>query len=73
MKRKTLVKAALGILYGFILWLAVGPYVIGLGQTDETLNAEGYRSFISLKSWLGILATMIGVGVFFWGIGQLFK
>jgi hypothetical protein len=73
MKRKVLAKATFGILCGLILWLVVGTYVIASGQPDETLNEQGYRSFVSLKSWLGIAATMSGVAVFFWGIGELFK
>ncbi len=71
MKRKVLLKSLVFILCGFTLWLLVAPYVLGLGSFDETVNAEGYRSFVSLKSWLGILVTMVGVVTVLWGISLL--
>jgi hypothetical protein len=72
MRKKTLAKAVALILCGFTLWLLVAPYVLGLGSLDETVNAEGYRSFVSWKSWLGILLTMLGVVTVLFGTSLLF-
>lgn len=72
MKRKVLLKAVILIVCGFILWSLVAPYVMALGSLDETLNAEGYRSFVSLKSWVGIFITLVGVVMVFFGISVLF-
>ena len=48
------------MLLGFLLWMLVGPIVIGWGGETGT--------FFSFFSWLGLSVTMIGVVAVFYGI-----
>ena len=54
------VKSTLLMLLGFLLWMLVGPIVIGWGGETGT--------FFSFFSWLGLSVTMIGVVAVFYGI-----
>jgi hypothetical protein len=61
-QRRLLLGVAL-IVLGLVFWLLIGPGIIGLG--GET------GSFVSFMSWLGISATMFGIGLFVYGVGEL--
>jgi hypothetical protein len=63
MDTKRLGKTAFLFALGLILWLLIGPNIIGLGGEKGT--------FISFMSWLGVLVSAFGIIVVFFGVSVL--